>query len=162
MVQTVLHITGCLEFSDPVRTVTNCFGHALESVVEHNLEHEVLTGEEVNKRFPGWRLPPHYKVASCAPTYLTTNCGSCAIASSVSVFSEHMTRWTAQYLYVHMWQIYGPQGCSLFKVIIFALLESPHSEKPPLLPVGIRSLRRGHRSYLCHITGRVWQGPLIM
>ena len=60
----VLHITGCLEFSDPVRTVSNCFGHALKSVVEHDLEHEVLTGEEVNRRFPGWRLPPHFKVIS--------------------------------------------------------------------------------------------------
>ncbi|CAL5221259.1 g3417 [Coccomyxa viridis] len=59
--KTVLHITGCLEFSDPVRTVSNCFGHALRSAIEHNLEHEVLTGEEVNKRFPGWRLPSHFK-----------------------------------------------------------------------------------------------------
>lgn len=60
--QTVLHITGCLEFSDPERTIKNCFGNALQSAVQHNLDHEVLSSEEVNKRFPGYHLPPQYKV----------------------------------------------------------------------------------------------------
>ena len=28
----------------------------------HNLTYEILTGEQVNKRFPAYRLPPDYKV----------------------------------------------------------------------------------------------------
>ena len=65
--QKVLHITGCLEFSDPQRTVSNVFGHALESAVQHKLDHEVLDGDAVNSRFPGYHLPSHFKASLSRP-----------------------------------------------------------------------------------------------
>lgn len=53
--KSVLHITGSLDASpedDPL------FSGALLSARLHDLPHEVMTGDEVNARFPGYRLPP--------------------------------------------------------------------------------------------------------
>eukprot|EP01037_Dinobryon_pediforme_P001483 gene1483-1505_t len=52
--QKVLHITGSLDASpedDPL------FQGALHSAKLHALPHEVLTGTQINARFPGYRLP---------------------------------------------------------------------------------------------------------
>lgn len=37
------------------------FAGSLQSCIDHNLEHEVLTNAEMTKRFPGYRLPEHIK-----------------------------------------------------------------------------------------------------
>ena len=59
--QKLLHVTGCLEFADPAAAPDNCFTTALLSCEEHGVEHEVLSAEEVNARFPGYHLPPGFK-----------------------------------------------------------------------------------------------------
>src|SRR5262249_22970387 len=52
----LLFITGGIdageEFSDTIKG-------SLKSCREHALAHEVLSGAEVNQRFPGYRLPSH-------------------------------------------------------------------------------------------------------
>jgi len=53
----LLVVTGSIDAStenDPL------FQGALRSARLHSIEHEVLTGGEVNKRFPGYRLPDDY------------------------------------------------------------------------------------------------------
>ena len=63
--QLLLCETGCLETAAPdFNGGENCFQHSLLSARQHNLEHEVLSGEEVNRRFPGYGLPSHFKVTS--------------------------------------------------------------------------------------------------
>ncbi|KAG2452717.1 hypothetical protein HYH02_002949 [Chlamydomonas schloesseri] len=37
------------------------FERSLQSARVHNLQHEVLTGAELNKRFPGYRVPEHWQ-----------------------------------------------------------------------------------------------------
>mmetsp|Transcript_28300 Transcript_28300/g.79874 ORF Transcript_28300/g.79874 Transcript_28300/m.79874 type:complete len:209 (-) Transcript_28300:692-1318(-) len=37
------------------------FAGALTSAEEHNLQHEVLSADEVNNRFPGYNFPSHFK-----------------------------------------------------------------------------------------------------
>lgn len=51
----VLHITGSLDASPEHDAL---FSGALVSARLHDLPHEVLSGEAINKRFPGYRLPP--------------------------------------------------------------------------------------------------------
>ncbi|KAG2427831.1 hypothetical protein HXX76_012152 [Chlamydomonas incerta] len=41
--------------------VGSVFERSLESARVHNLQHEVLTGAELNKRFPAYRVPEHWK-----------------------------------------------------------------------------------------------------
>ena len=60
--QKLLHMTGCLEFADPAAKPDNCFATALLSCEEHGLEHEVLSAEQVNARFPGYHLPANFRV----------------------------------------------------------------------------------------------------
>ena len=54
----VLHITGSIDASaedgEP-------FAGALRSARQHDLRHEVLTGAEVNERFPAYHLPPDFR-----------------------------------------------------------------------------------------------------
>ena len=35
---------------------------ASQAVLAHNIPHEILTAEQVNERFPGYRLPANFKV----------------------------------------------------------------------------------------------------
>lgn len=50
----LLHITGAIDAGMPGSRV---FEGSLESCQVHGLRHEVLSAEQVNKRFPGYRLP---------------------------------------------------------------------------------------------------------
>jgi sarcosine oxidase len=50
----LLHITGSIDAGPPDSWV---FKGSLRSAVEHGLPHEVLTGAELSKRFPGYRFP---------------------------------------------------------------------------------------------------------
>jgi sarcosine oxidase len=50
----LLHITGSIDASDPDGEV---FVGSLRSCELHGLEHTVLTGQELSRRFPGYRLP---------------------------------------------------------------------------------------------------------
>ena len=40
----------------------NCFTNALQSCIEHRLEYEVLSAEQINARFPGYHVPPNFQV----------------------------------------------------------------------------------------------------
>jgi sarcosine oxidase len=51
----LLHITGSIDAGPPESWV---FKGSFQSCVEHGLPHEVLTGAELQRRFPGYRLPP--------------------------------------------------------------------------------------------------------
>ena len=50
----LLHITGSVDAGPPDSFV---FEGSVRSCVEHALEHEVIDAAEVNRRFPGYRLP---------------------------------------------------------------------------------------------------------
>ena len=50
----LLHITGSIDAGPSDSWV---FKGSLQSCVEHELPHEVLTGAELSQRFPGYRLP---------------------------------------------------------------------------------------------------------
>ena len=50
----LLHVTGSIDASAPDGEV---FRGSQRSCEEHDLPHEVLTGAELNRRFPGFRLP---------------------------------------------------------------------------------------------------------
>jgi sarcosine oxidase len=50
----LLHITGSL---DAGPAGSQCFEGSRASCIEHGLPHEVLTGAEVNARYPGYHLP---------------------------------------------------------------------------------------------------------
>jgi sarcosine oxidase len=50
----LLHITGSL---DAGPADSQCFQGSLASCLEHELPHEVLSGAEINRRFPGYHLP---------------------------------------------------------------------------------------------------------
>jgi sarcosine oxidase len=50
----LLYITGSLDAGPADSWV---FKGSWRSCIEHNLPHEVLTGREINKRFPGYQLP---------------------------------------------------------------------------------------------------------
>ena len=51
----LLHITGSLD-AGPADSFV--FQGSLRSCLEHGLVHEVLDGAELNRRYPGYRLPP--------------------------------------------------------------------------------------------------------
>ncbi|KAK9845939.1 hypothetical protein WJX81_006509 [Elliptochloris bilobata] len=57
--QELLTMTGCINTSLP--TKDSVFDNCRLSAEEHGLQHEVLTPEQVSKRFPGYRLPPGFK-----------------------------------------------------------------------------------------------------
>ena len=50
----LLHVNGSIHSGPPGSSV---FEGSLRSCQEHGLDHEVLNGAELNKRFPGYRLP---------------------------------------------------------------------------------------------------------
>jgi sarcosine oxidase len=52
----LLHVTGIVEGGDRI------LDGVLRSCAEHDLEHEVLSGAEVARRFPAYRLPPAMEV----------------------------------------------------------------------------------------------------
>ena len=52
----LLHITGGLDASAPEEWV---FQDSKKSCEEYGLPHEILTGSEVNYRFPGYQIPEH-------------------------------------------------------------------------------------------------------
>ena len=60
LVQELLCITGSLEAgsSSIPPDQKSVFRDALQM---HNLQYEVLSGEEVNQRFPGYNLPPDFQ-----------------------------------------------------------------------------------------------------
>ncbi len=51
----LLYITGSIDAGPPGSWV---FEGSWRSAREHNLEHEILTGAEMRRRFPGYNLPP--------------------------------------------------------------------------------------------------------
>jgi sarcosine oxidase len=53
----LLHITGSL---DAGPADSQCFRGSQASCLEHDLPHEILTGAEINQRFPGYNLPPDH------------------------------------------------------------------------------------------------------
>ena len=73
VLQSLLTITGSIDTNRGDVEGYNGFKNALLSAKEHNLEHEVLTGEEVNARFPGYNLPSNFMVTSYAfPLHICT------------------------------------------------------------------------------------------
>ena len=66
--QDLLTITGSIDTNKRDAKGYNGFERSLLSAKEHGLEHEVLTGDEVNARFPGYNLPSDFAVSrSCQP-----------------------------------------------------------------------------------------------
>ena len=53
----LLHVTGSIDAGPEDSWV---FKGSLESCREHGLEHEVLNGDELHERHPGYRLPPDH------------------------------------------------------------------------------------------------------
>ncbi|MCC7368516.1 MAG: N-methyl-L-tryptophan oxidase [Chloroflexi bacterium] len=54
----LLHITGSI---DAGPADSQCFEGSLTSCREHRLPHEVLSGAEINRRFPAYRLPADHQ-----------------------------------------------------------------------------------------------------
>jgi sarcosine oxidase len=54
----LLHITGSIDASPAGDEV---FQGSLRSCLEHDIPHDVLSGDEINRRFPGYRLPADYQ-----------------------------------------------------------------------------------------------------
>lgn len=68
--QDLLCITGSIDTNRGDVQGYNGFKNALLSAKQHNLEHEVLTGDEVNARFPGYNLPSNFMVQFCYASLL--------------------------------------------------------------------------------------------
>ena len=66
-------MTGCINTSLPAKD--SVFDNCRLSAEQHNLQHEVLGPEEVAARFPGYRLPPGFKVRVAPDSYLFENKG---------------------------------------------------------------------------------------
>ena len=64
LLQDLLCITGSIDTARGDLQGYNGFKKSLQSAQEHNLEHEILTGDEVNARFPGYSLPSDFMVSS--------------------------------------------------------------------------------------------------
>lgn len=54
----LLHITGGVDAGPPDGDI---FQNSRESCQQHDIDHEILTGEEVNDRFPGYNLPTSHR-----------------------------------------------------------------------------------------------------
>jgi len=54
----LLHITGGIDAGPPDGDV---FSSSRQSCEQHNIDYEILSGEEVNDRFPGYDLPADHK-----------------------------------------------------------------------------------------------------
>ena len=75
--QDLLLLTGGIDAARPSADGYNGFERALESCRQHGLEHEVLSAEEVNRRFPGYQLPPDMQVRDKPSAELVTQGCSC-------------------------------------------------------------------------------------
>jgi len=53
----LLHITGIAEIGPPDGTLV---GGTLASARQHDIAHELLAASELTRRYPAFRLPPHY------------------------------------------------------------------------------------------------------
>lgn len=78
--QDLLCITGSIDTNRGDVEGYNGFKNALLSAKQHNLEHEVLTGDEVNARFPGYNLPSNFMVQFCC---------ACLLHWSAWLFKHH-------------------------------------------------------------------------
>ncbi|MGI9253907.1 MAG: N-methyl-L-tryptophan oxidase, partial [Thermomicrobiales bacterium] len=56
--ETLLHVTGTIDASGEDEVV---FQKSLESCLLHDIPHDVLTGDELHERFPGYRLPSTHR-----------------------------------------------------------------------------------------------------
>ena len=75
--QDLLQLTGGIDAARPSADGYNGFERALESCRQHGLEHEVLSAEEVNKRFPGYQLPADMQVGDMPSAVFVTQGCSC-------------------------------------------------------------------------------------
>ena len=98
--QEVFKITGSVETADESMPADcSIFTAALESCQQFNLRHEVLTGDEANERWPGYRLPSSFKVSTFTPQWsgvdliLYTRCKSRArLGVNSTQLSHHRHR----------------------------------------------------------------------
>jgi sarcosine oxidase len=80
----LLHVTGSLDAGPPD---SRCFAGSLESCRLHDLPHEVLDGAQLNRRFPGYRLPEsHMAVLQPDGGFLMSER---AIVAHVAAAQEH-------------------------------------------------------------------------
>lgn len=86
----LLHVTGGLDAGIPGSRV---FEGSLESCRVHGLRHEVLSADEVNDRFPGYRLPGDFKAVlqSDAGFLEPEKCIRAAASLSLGLGAEVMT-----------------------------------------------------------------------
>ena len=63
MQEGLLTITGSIDCNRRETKGYSGFDRSLQSARQHQLEHEVLTGDEVNARFPGYNLPSDFVVS---------------------------------------------------------------------------------------------------
>ena len=56
--QKLIHITGIVEIGDPDGTLIT---GVLASIRQHSLRHELLSTEDLTRRFPAFHLPSHYQ-----------------------------------------------------------------------------------------------------
>lgn len=78
-------MTGCINTSLPDKD--SVFDNCRLSAKEHNLQHEVLGPEEVAARFPGYRLPPGFKVRA-APKACLYMCEDIYIRASYALWRQ--------------------------------------------------------------------------
>jgi hypothetical protein len=80
--------TQCIQAAHPdFKGGRNCFSNALHSAMEHDLPHEVLAGEEVNARFPGYNLPSAFKVPPIPRAILHDLCRVKSCISCILLFA---------------------------------------------------------------------------
>ena len=82
--QELLRITGSVEAADASEPAEHSvFATALESCRIHRLRHEVLSGQECNERWPGYRLPGSFQVHCLCPA------GACSTGCSPGRMPMH-------------------------------------------------------------------------
>ena len=90
MLQDLLCITGSIDTNRGDVEGYNGFKNALLSAKQHNLEHEVLTGDQVNERFPGYNLPSNFMVLYCSSSApqnnLPKDCYACLLLALATRF----------------------------------------------------------------------------
>ena len=85
-------ITGSIDTTRGDLEGYNGFNNALLSARQHHLEHEILTGDQVNERFPGYKLPSNFKVSLYHRPVLT--CSMC-ISGSTETTRGHLDGYSA-------------------------------------------------------------------
>lgn len=132
--QFLLCDTKCIEAAHPdFHGGHNCYANALLSAKEHNLEHEVLTGDEVNARFPGYQIPSDYQVRPPPAFTLDTSLSDRQNAVSTLKCAENIgeapsscCKALIQLLCIHssLGLIYSWQGLESFLAIFANLVVS--------------------------------------